>query len=224
LALPAIEPTPLESLFIDGLDEEQIWAQISLRSNKICELLGKIFDEQSVDSGLSQDEESDEEIGEVDEGEDFEGFAAGEEMEVDGSMEEFGGSEEDEDEEDETEDEEDDELDDEDLGEDITPLRGESDEEDDNLPTMFDLMREKSSPKSKKHRKASSHGLDDDFFNLDAFNAEIERLEAKKVSSGRLGDEEDDDSDGDLPIDLFSALNSAENLDEDDVEGDASST
>ena len=67
--------------------------------------------------------------------------------------------------------------------------------------------------------KGGHEELDDDFFKLAEFNAEIEEAEALHVSSGALGGDSDDDDDDD-PVDFFAAVDSVEGLEEQDSEDD----
>ena len=65
--------------------------------------------------------------------------------------------------------------------------------------------------------------MDDGFFSLAEFNAETEEAEARDVSKGRLGqddDEDDDDNDADDHVDIFAAVDDVgqATFEEDDLE------
>lgn len=64
-------------------------------------------------------------------------------------------------------------------------------------------------------------GLDDGFFDLNAFNTETEEAEARVVSSGHLGDE-DDNSDDEMSVDLFAPMDNLDHFDEGDLENNNS--
>jgi U3 small nucleolar RNA-associated protein MPP10 len=66
-----------------------------------------------------------------------------------------------------------------------------------------DMRHGSSLPKNRGSRSQSQ--LDDGFFSLASFNAETERAEAKRFSSGRLGGDGDSDDD-DISIDLFAEV------------------
>ncbi|KAJ6575152.1 U3 small nucleolar ribonucleoprotein complex, subunit Mpp10 [Mycena capillaripes] len=205
---PIFEPTPIASLFTDGMDDDQIWAQLDLRMKPICDML-----ELALDADPSQEEELDD--SDTDEFVDEQllkqmralesGGDGMDEMEVDGFDEE--------DESDEAESEEE-SGDDGDLGEDVTGLRDPSSDEasepeaDSEWPASLRKGRRQS-----KSSAGSKTGLDDGFFDLASFNAETEEAEARKVSRGRL---DEDDSEDDESVDLFAPVDVAENFDEED--------
>ncbi|KAL4068064.1 U3 small nucleolar ribonucleoprotein complex, subunit Mpp10, partial [Scleroderma citrinum] len=91
----------------------------------------------------------------------------------------------------------------------------EEDEDDEGDLSMFDTVRKK--PAASKAPKHSE--VDDDFFDLQEFNAETEQAEAKSVSKGRLRhDSDSEDSGDDEPdIDLFEPVDGAE--DEEEMSG-----
>lgn len=216
------EETPLTSLFVEGMDDDQIWEQLDLRAKRICTTL-----EHALETG--NDEDSDTEEGE---GKGLKKAFRN----VDGTLEEAGlddiGFDDDEDfleddessDDDEHESEEGDSEDDPDLGEDTVELHDPSDEEDEgeeddgHHASMADVLRIKRFPK----RKTGGHPeLDDGFFDLASFNAETERAEARKVSRGRLGDGSDeDDSDENGSVDLFAPVDGVEGSEQSDPEQD----
>ena len=72
-----------------------------------------------------------------------------------------------------------------------------------------------------KLKRGEHPTLDDGFFNLAAFNAEIKAAESRSSSRGRLS-QDDDDEDGDDPneeVDYFASVDAPEALDEEDLEG-----
>ncbi|EIN13712.1 Mpp10 protein [Punctularia strigosozonata HHB-11173 SS5] len=218
-ALPSLklEPTPLTSLFVDGMHDGQIWAQLDLRAKNVCATLEhaledtvKDFDDES--SGPEDDEDDDDDDDEGMEG--LEGMGG------------FGFNEEDEEEEDESEEE--DSMKDvgEDAEEQVTGLRDPSDDSDDedamdlDRPSRKGTLWDKIAPKlsAPKWKSGGHPELDDGFFSLAEFNAETEETEAKKVTKGGLSkstgdDETDSDEDLDEDIDLFAPVDDAEGLD-----------
>ena len=64
--------------------------------------------------------------------------------------------------------------------------------------------------KLKSHKKSAKHGghpqLDDGFFNLAAFHAEIEATEARSSGGGRLDGSDEDDESEDEVIDMFAPI------------------
>lgn len=102
----------------------------------------------------------------------------------------------------------------------VAVLQGEPSEEEDSERdfSMFDTIRKK--PAIAKSSKRSE--VDDGFFDLQEFNAETERAEAKSTSKGRLHhDADSEDSGGDeTDIDLFEPMDDAE-MHEEDMSGGA---
>ncbi|KAG5648018.1 hypothetical protein DXG03_007052 [Asterophora parasitica] len=216
-AKPAFESTPLTSLFIEGMDDEQVWAQLDLRAKNVCETLQRVL-EGGPDGDVENEEEDNLEDAFEDErltkaleamenGEDVDFDAlrdivdSDEDAFLDEDSEERTNSEEHEDE--DEDDGEDDGNDGEDFGEGITHLRDPPSEgENEELPS-HGLLRRK--PKNTESKGSSE--LDDGFFDLASFNAETEQAEARSSSRGRLGGDEDpDDDDDDVSIDLFAPV------------------
>jgi U3 small nucleolar RNA-associated protein MPP10 len=199
------EPTPIASLFTDGMDDDQIWAQLELRMKPVCDML-----ELALDADPSQEEELDtsDREGSVDEDllEQMRALESGEfeGMDVDDLDDEESDSEEA-----ESEEESDDNGD---LGEGVTSLRDPSSDED-SEPEADPAELFAFKPKRSKSSAGSKSGLDDGFFDLASFNAETEEAEARKVSRGRL---DGDDSEDEGSIDLFAPVDVAENFDEED--------
>lgn len=241
--------TPLSVLTVDGLDPEQIWAQLELRNEGVCKVVKEVgtgeepemdedeeggseeddseemgsdeemsveewnrmmaeggYEEGDSASGSDEgsDEEDSEEGSEVDSEEDdtvqFEdGTRIGDsdsEMDEDDDEED----DEDEDEEDEEDDEEegDDDEDDEDDDEEAGNPDVDMDDEDGLFPTAG----------PSKRKKAKHPTLDDEFFSIDDFNRMTEEQEAERVTSGRLGGDEEDDE---PELDDFSSMFLASN-------------
>nr|GAT44214.1 predicted protein [Mycena chlorophos] len=186
------ETTPIASLFTEGMDDEQIWAQLDLRLKNVCSMLDFALEAESPED---EEDELEENADEMDE-EMLERLSAFENGEMDEDFEE----------EDEELEPEDEGSDDGDLGEEITDLRDPSSDED----------MEVQKPHSRRGKSKRTSELDDDFFDLTAFNAETEEAEAGTVSKGRLNADDDSEEDDD-PIDLFAAVHE-DNFDEEDEE------
>jgi U3 small nucleolar RNA-associated protein MPP10 len=222
------EATPLTSLFLDGMDEDQVWAQLDLRAKTVCEMLEHALEGEVDENGERDGEggkDSEERLrnaslalkndGEVD----LEGLDS---MEMD--------FDEDSDSNMESEEEEDSEIepeDDADFGEGVTELRDsstdeENDKEDIGAPSsLVDVVRNNRTPSVRRSKAGAHAGLDDGFFDLNLFNAETEEAEAMTVSKGGLRKgEEGDDSDDDMSVDLFAPVDGIENFDEEDLEHD----
>lgn len=199
--------TPLSSLFTEGLDDEQIWNQLDLRTKNVCDMLEMAL-EGEVDGG-SGDEEG--ELGralralESGEEEDSEEDEDSEDASLD---EESGSGEENEAEEEELS------GDDGNLGEAVTELKDSSSDEDEDDTSKL-LLPNAARTTRRKSKKGYPSNLNDGFFDLAAFNAETERAEAKSSSRGTLGDGEESD---DESVDLFAPVDDIGNIDEEDLE------
>ncbi|PPR06891.1 hypothetical protein CVT24_011581 [Panaeolus cyanescens] len=214
----AFEPTPLQSLFVDDVEEDQIWAQLDLRTKRICEMLDFVLEGETADPTLDQSDESAEEGNDDKLKEALAALQNGEDVDMDEFLAKYGDDEDlSEDLDDEMDDDEasdfddgSDELDEE--AEAFTPLREPLSEEDES-----EDEREREtiplSSKAKKQKNKRHSPLDDNFFNLAEFNADTERAEARKSSRGRLsGDDSDDEED--MDIDLFAAVDDSEEVDD----------
>ncbi|TFK41125.1 U3 small nucleolar ribonucleo protein complex, subunit Mpp10 [Crucibulum laeve] len=223
----SFQSTPLASLFVDGMDEEQIWAQLDLRTKSICEMLDLALEGELDEGDVAADEdESSEEEDEDKERDDrlrkaLEALERGEDVDLDALRDDLGGDEDSliGDEDFEMDDEEDTEEDenstfsgDEDLEEGITNLRDDSSDEPNEEETLSFTKRAIQRTTRRKGSKGKSQ-LDDGFFDLDSFNAETEQAEAKSTSKGHLADE--DDSDDDISVDLFAPVDDLDDVEED---------
>lgn len=193
------------------MDDDQIWEQLDLRAKKLCETLeealeGTTRDEEEENANEDAALEGKELRKALMSGED--GLEALEGMDWD--AEGF----EDEDSEDTDSEDDDDEIDDDDddveMGEDITqdlrdPSEDEDEEHEEDGPMMLDLPGSKHKPKHKKRGGGHSE-LDDNFFDLASFNAETDEAEAKSVSKGGLGGDDDDGSSDEESVDLFAPV------------------
>ena len=225
-------PTPLESLHLEGMDVDQVWAQLELRTAALCETLKLVLmDETHEGEGEGEDEDEDEG--------DEDGLVVGSDEEALMDLEGFDGLEDldemDEDEEDEPSEDDTtddgDEFENEDGFEGVTDLRDPSDDSEDSENGPMDLDRPirptRTGRKAAPKKQQSGHPvLDDGFFSLAEFNAETEEAEAKDVSKGRLGHDDDDDDDDDDDeqqeddVNLFAAVEDVggDTFEEDDLE------
>ena len=186
------QTTQLAALFVDGMSEDQLWAQIDMRTKNVCDVLNSVLEE----GGPLESEEGEE----VDDGSESEE----EETEMQDVLATYGGVDDWSDDDDSASDEEDEDefLDDGEQVETIAELRDASSDED----------GEPTSPivKLKSHKKSAKHGghpqLDDDFFNLAAFHAEIEAAEARSSGRGRLDGSDEDEESEDEVIDMFAPI------------------
>ena len=218
------DSTPLKSLYVDGMDDEQIWEQLDLRTNTICRVLDFVLEgeseadsEQKNENTIDGKYENDARLLKILEDLEREG------IDVDGLMDE------------ESESSSDQsssqsqsssgplgsDLDEDEGEENVSSLRDSSEDEDgdDELPVLHSPNQ---SSQKKRSRNAATSELDDDFFNLAEFNADTERAEARSSSKGRLA--EDDESDEDMDVDLFASVDPVENFDEEDLEGNPDGT
>lgn len=229
------EPTPITSLFVDGMDDEQVWAQLDLRTKAICRMLDFVLEGASEGAEAEElsEEESDEEPF-MDEDTELKFRAAiqayqnGEhDGDINDVLAQFGlGEDGDEDMEGEWEDEDEDEdgfgMSD-DRDEDAE--EGEEEEEgEEGISPLRDHELEQGNrkkpllpPSRKQKGKFPSSELDDDFFNLAEFNADTERAEAKYSTRGRLSGDDSDEEE--MDVDLFANVDLNDG-DEDGEDGD----
>jgi U3 small nucleolar RNA-associated protein MPP10 len=200
---PTLKETPIASLHVDGMDEEQIWAQLELKNKALCETLRYALD------ATGEDLEGDDTPESLGLGEDEDG-----DLDMDNhedSEEDSEESEEDDLDESESEEEVSDEDSEEDnLGEGITILRDPDEAPSSAGDTLFShIDAALNKPKKLRGRGGRSSELDDGFFNLADFNAQSEKAEAGKVSRGSLADDSDEDEDIE-EIDLYKAMDDTE--------------
>jgi U3 small nucleolar RNA-associated protein MPP10 len=185
----AFERTPLTCLYFQGLDKDQIWAQLELRAQSICKMLESALDgtedpseyrvtstTDKLDQDSQEEKESDPE-------------ALSEESDEDSETDESSDGQSS-------------------LEEGVTGLRDQSVEMEEEGLTEESRPSSSSSPKT----KAGHLGLNDDFFDLEEFNAETEEAEAGFVSNGALDADSDDSDDG---IDYFVSINGQLHADDD---------
>jgi U3 small nucleolar RNA-associated protein MPP10 len=192
---------------MDGVNDDQIWEQLDLKAKKLCETLEEVL--EGTTKGLEDTDDGAKE--EKDLRKILMNGGTGLE-ELDWGAE--GGLDDEDSEHDEDEDEERG-GNDEDMGEDVTQeLRDSSSEEDsEDGDVLLNLPKE--GTKISKRKSGRRSELDDDFFNMESFNAEADEGEAMSVSKGRLGEE---DSDSDMSVDLFAPVDDAEIFEEEDLE------
>lgn len=202
-------PTPLNTLVVDGMDDEQIWAELELKTKNVCETLETVFDaDESVDArGARLSDESGEENESEEDSLDFDDLEEAERKYMEG-LDSEDSLETDSTGENETDSDEDGEVPIEDQ-ETVAPLHDSS--EDDSEDEQDILSRRRARARSQVKTRSTSHSeLDDGFFDLADFNAEIEEAEAKRVSRGGLG-EDSEDSDDDM-LDLYAPIDDTDEL------------
>ncbi|GLB36182.1 hypothetical protein LshimejAT787_0304700 [Lyophyllum shimeji] len=219
----AFDTTPLTSLFVDGMTDDQVWAQLDLRAKHICDTLECVLEgepEEDLEEGEGdsssegdiEKERLQKALEALENGEDVD-FDALRDLDLDGSISEDDVNPDESSEEDAEDGEVDDEEMDsaEDLEEGFTDLHDPSSDENEDDPPVSLNMRLKRKLKDGSKRNSE---LDDGFFDLATFNAETEQAEARTSSKGRLGGEEDSDDQDDVSIDLFAPLDDEEAIDE----------
>ncbi|KAJ7293613.1 U3 small nucleolar ribonucleoprotein complex, subunit Mpp10 [Mycena rebaudengoi] len=211
----AFHATPVSSLFTEGMDDDQIWAQLDLRLKPVCEMLELVLETESPEE---QDNDDADEFGDERLLRQMQALENGEDFDMEGmELDEFDDDDEDSDEQGMAAESEEESEEDADLGEGVTSLRDPSSEDEDDSEPEPEPMLPSSFRPTKRSSAGLKSGLDDGFFDLASFNAETEEAEARKVSRGRLN-EDDDDSEDDGSIDLFAPIDVAENFDEEDEE------
>ena len=184
----AFERTPLTCLYVQGLDRDQIWAQLELRAQSICKMLEFALDGTegpaesritSTTDNLEQDSQEEEEEDDDDSDSTFEGSDDDSEsdQEVDGSSDEQP------------------------SGEGVVGLRDHS-IEDEELTEGSHVPSSVSPPRT----EGGHFGLNDNFFDLGEFNAETEEAEAGFVSNGALDADLGDIASDEDDIDYFASV------------------
>jgi len=195
----AFDRTPLTCLYMQGLDKDQIWAQLELRAQNVCKMLECALDGTGhpTENGITSSSDNLEQSpAEEDSDSDDSSY-----RESDGDSEndeEAGGSS------------------DEALSEEgVTELRDRSSEEEEE---RLDRESHPSSSPSSPGKKGGYSALNDGFFNLEEFNAETEEAEARFVSNGAL-DADSEDIASDDGIDYFVSVDGQFHADADDDHG-----
>jgi hypothetical protein len=218
------DSTPLKSLYVDGMDDEQIWEQLDLRTNTICRVLDFVLDgeaEQKDGNTTGVEDEYDARLLKALKDLEREGVDLNDLMGEDSesssdqpsSHSQSSGSPSGSD------------LEDDEGEESYSSLHdpsGDEDDDDEVEPPVLHSLNQSSQKKRSRKKNAAVSELDDDFFNLAEFNADTERTGARSSSKGRLA--EDDESDEDMDIDLFARIDPVENFDEEDLEGNPDGT
>ena len=196
----AFERTPLTCLYVQGLDKDQIWAQLELRAQNVCKMLEYALDgtEEPTKNGIpsaadnseqnsseEEEEEEDSDLTYVESDEDSEA-EEGSRGSSDGAL----------------------------LEEGVTGLRDPSvDSDGEEGELVGDTRVSTSTPSS--GTKDDHSGLDDSFFNLKEFNAETEEAGAAFVSNGALNADLDDIASDEDDIDYFAYVNGQLHADDD---------
>ena len=189
----AFEGTPLTCLYVQGLDRDQIWAQLELRAQRICKMLEFALDgtEDPAERRITSNTDSSEQDPRQQE--------EGEEEDDDDSDSTFEGSDDDS----EPDQEVDGSSDGQPSEEGVIGLRDHSiDEEDEELTEESHVPSSASPPRT----KGGHFGLNDDFFDLEVFNAEAEEAEAGFVSNGALDADLDGVASDEDDIDYFASV------------------
>lgn len=230
------KPTPITHLYVRGVgvDYEQVWAQLDLRTVNICRLLDFVLEgaAEAADKGGVSEESDDEPL--MDEDTELklqaaiEAYQDGErDADLNDVLAKFGlVGDGDEDMEGDWEDEDDIDMSG-DEGEDVEgdeDEEGEEEEGEEGISPLRDHELEQGNrkkpllpPSRNQKGKSPASELDDGFFNLAEFNADTERAEAKYSTRGRLSGDDSDEED--VEVDLFANINLNDG-DEDAMDGD----
>ncbi|TIA87809.1 hypothetical protein E3P99_02933 [Wallemia hederae] len=219
-----IEETPLDELFVDGFNDDQIYHQLDLRAQTMCDLVERLVDAANPAEQMASEPGSDEEGIEDEEEEEEEDIdlenLSPEEIEAlraEGLLDEGdsdGGSYDDYDEESQEEDEDDDD-DDPTIGEISYQKLNDHDNEESSDEEQDEITNgAKKGGKKQPQPKKDVWGLDDAFFSIDDFNRLTEDQEVNERLRRRSGDD-DSDSEEEEDVDIFSAEAAAQ-LENDD--------
>jgi len=195
----AFERTPLTCLYVQGLDKDQIWAQLELRAQNVCKMLEYALDGNeeptkynitSTTDNLEQnsseeEEEEDSDLTYVESDNDSEAEERSRGSSVGVLLEEG-----------------------------VTGLRDPSVDSDREEEELVGDSRVSSSA-SALGTKDDHSGLDDGFFNLEEFNAETEEAEAAFVSNGALNADSDDIASDEDDVDYFASVDGQLHADDD---------
>ncbi|KZT30412.1 Mpp10 protein [Neolentinus lepideus HHB14362 ss-1] len=214
-----LQVTPLASLFVEGMDDNQIWAQLELRAKHVCETLEEALEGTGGPGG--SDDDGLDGLGGM-------GALDGDEDEsLEDEEDEEGHSDEESEEQEEESDEELASREDYTMVEETAPLRDSSDNEDDDddeADPELDLdaapsRTSKALAKSSRSKAKGHPELDDGFFDLASFNAEIEEAEARTASRGALGSDDEDEDVESGSVDMFAPVDDSQAFEEDNQEG-----
>ena len=190
----AFERTPLTCLYVQGLDKDQIWAQLELRTQSVCKMLEYALNgtEESTEHGFAPASDDSEQNSSEEDDSDLTYVESDDNSEPDEESRESsdGGL----------------------LEEGVTELRDPSaDSEEEGLVKDSRI----SSSSSSLGTKGDHSGLDDGFFDLEEFNAETEEAEADFVSNGALNADWDNTASDEDDIDYFTPVNGQLHADDD---------
>jgi U3 small nucleolar RNA-associated protein MPP10 len=229
----------LASLFVEGMDDAQIWEQLDLRAKTICGTLEMALQGGGAAAKGEDDEEN---------GRDLTALRPSERKALEKALKDRFGIEpkdvdaflaanmdsDDNSDEDMAEDGEEGEDGPEGhLGEVIEELHdpsssdeeeeedGEYNEEEDEEVADFEHPA-RSSKLHSRHPRHKPSALDDGFFDLTSFNAETAQAEAKRVSNGSLAAGANDDEEEEEEVDLFRPVDDLVHFDDEDLEGGGS--
>lgn len=194
----AFERTPLTYLYVQGLDKDQIWAQLELRAQNVCKMLEYALDgtEEPTGYGITSTADNLEQNSEEEEEEDSSDLTY---VESDDNSEAEEGSR---------------GSSDGVLLEGVTGLWDPSSDSDGEEGELVGDSRVSSSA-SALGTKDDRSGLDDGFFNLEEFNAETEEAETAFVSNGALNADSDDIASDEDDIDYFASVDGQLHADDD---------
>jgi U3 small nucleolar RNA-associated protein MPP10 len=175
--------TPLTCLYVQGLDKDQIWAQLELRAQSVCKMLEYALKgtEEPTGNDITSTTDNLEQSSSEEEDSDLTYVESDNNSKTD---EESRGSS-------------DEEL----LEEGVTGLR---DPPVDSKKEGLVNVPSSASPLGTK----DDSGLDDGFFDLEEFNAETEEAEAGFVSNGALNADLDDIASDEDDVDYFTSIDS----------------
>ncbi len=190
--------TPLTCLYVQGLDKDQVWAQLELRAQNVCKMLEYALDgtEEPTEHGIMSTTDNLEQNSSEEEEDDSDSSY----VESDDSSkmdEEPGGSD-------------DEGL----LEEGVTGLRDPSVDLDGEEKELVGDSHVSSSA-TPLGTKDDHSGLNDGFFNLEEFNAETEEAEVGFVSNGALNADLDDVASDEDDIDYFTSIDGQLHADDD---------
>jgi U3 small nucleolar RNA-associated protein MPP10 len=202
----AIERTPLTCLYVQGLDKDQIWAQLELRAQNVCKMLEYALDgtEEPTGYGITSTADNlEQNSSEEEEEEEEENSSDLTYVESDNNSEAEEGSR---------------GSSDGVLLDGVTGLLDpsfDSDEEEEEGELVGDSRVSSSASASALGTKDDHSGLDDGFFNLEEFNAETEEAETAFVSNGALNADSDDIASDEDDIDYFVSVDGQLHADDD---------